>query len=38
VLVNGVLTWQQGAHCGARAGQVITRCGAGAGSAVPANH
>jgi N-acyl-D-amino-acid deacylase len=25
VIVNGALTWWQGAHCGARAGQVIAR-------------
>lgn len=25
VLVNGVLTWRDGAHCGARAGQVLRR-------------
>ncbi len=25
VIVNGTITWQQGAHTGARAGQVITR-------------
>ena len=27
VIVNGVLTWRQGAHSGARQGQVITRQG-----------
>ncbi|GGF20225.1 D-aminoacylase [Aliidongia dinghuensis] len=25
VIVNGALTWWQGAHCGAKAGQVLTR-------------
>jgi N-acyl-D-amino-acid deacylase len=25
VIVNGALTWRQGAHCGARNGQVLTR-------------
>ena len=25
VIVNGVITWQHGAHSGARSGQVITR-------------
>lgn len=28
VIVNGQLTWSKGAHCGARAGQVITRADA----------
>jgi len=27
VIVNGALTWWQGAHCGARQGQVISRMG-----------
>jgi N-acyl-D-amino-acid deacylase len=25
VIVNGALTWRNGAHCGVRNGQVITR-------------
>lgn len=33
LLINGVVTWQQGRHCGARAGQVIVRRGVGAGTA-----
>jgi N-acyl-D-amino-acid deacylase len=31
VIVNGALTWWQGAHQGARAGQVVTRAGASVG-------
>ena len=29
VIVNGRITWQAGAHTGARAGQVLTRAAAG---------
>ncbi|MNT45666.1 D-aminoacylase [compost metagenome] len=36
VIVNGAITWQHGAHSGARNGQVITRpAGSEAGNAAP---
>ncbi|WP_088282748.1 amidohydrolase family protein [Ideonella sp. A 288] len=36
VIVNGAITWRQGAHAGARQGQVIVRTGRGAGTAAVA--